>query len=306
MRPFRSTDIEPLARLLQAARAWPPTAAPTPDDIRLRWQRRNVHPDYDVSVLPGPAGELMAFSQNVLFRDGTPRLALEIAVHPDYRCGGIGSALYNIVQAHAESVNVSHLTAPVYSAVVERRPESAEFLERRGFRADHSYWQLRLDHIAEQAQPQWPQGIGVRRFDYGNVDIDAQTWSKLIIEAFGESATAQGVKAQLSEPGVSSNGYFFAVDEATGREIGMSRGRIDSLGGRQIGYIGTVGVLPEYRGRGVAEALIKQTLAYLANQGIESATLFVEDNNMPARRLYDKLGWSPVYKTDHYWKRFGT
>jgi len=104
---------------------------------------------------------------------------------------------------------------------------------------------------------------------------------------------------------VSKEGYFFAMDQSTGREIGTSRGRVDLVAGQQVGYIGTVGVLPEYRGRGIARALVQQTLAYLAGLGLHSATLFVEDHNTPARRLYDKLGWRQVYRTDHYWKRLG-
>jgi ribosomal protein S18 acetylase RimI-like enzyme len=64
-----------------------------------------------------------------------------------------------------------------------------------------------------------------------------------------------------------------------------------------------VGVLPQYRGRGIAKALVQQTLAYLAGLGMHTATLFVEDHNTPARSLYDKLGWREVYKTDHYWKK---
>jgi ribosomal protein S18 acetylase RimI-like enzyme len=206
-----------------------------------------------------------------------------------------------MVQFRAGNAGVSHVTAPVFSPVGVSRRECAGFLERRGFRADHSYWQMRLDNIEAECDPKWPQGIGYRVF--GDPEHDAATWAKLIIEAFGEAATPQGIRAQLAEPGVSKAGYFFAVDRNTGREIGTSRGRIDMVGGKKVGYIGTVGVLPQYRGRGIAEALVKQTLAYLAGIGMHSATLFVEDRNTPARRLYDKLGWRQVYRTDHYWKR---
>jgi mycothiol synthase len=183
------------------------------------------------------------------------------------------------------------------------RQECANFLERRGFRADHSYWQMRLDNIEKEAIPAWPQGIGVRAFS--DIDRDAAIWAQLVVEAFAEAATPQSVRAQLAEPGVRKEGYFFAIDRHTGREIGTSRGRVDMVGGKEMGYIGTVGVLPQYRGRGIAEALVKQTLAYLVVLGMHSATLFVEDRNIAARRLYDKLGWRQIYKTDHYWKRLG-
>jgi mycothiol synthase len=274
---------------------------PAPEDVLLRWDRRGVNPVADVSVLPGENGEFAAFAQTVLFRDGTPRLGFEIGVHPAYRRRGIGSALYSMVTARAKGNGAGHLTAPVYRKDGEDRPESTEFLESRGFSRDHSFWQMRLDRIDNQPPPMWPRGTGFRTFD--RYSTDAVIWASLIVEAFGEPATSQGIRAQLREPGVSPDGYFFALDLTTGEEIGTSRGRIDMLGGVPVGYIGTVGVLPRYRGRGIAKALVAQTLQYLASEGMSSATLFVEDRNTPARRLYEKLGWYPVYRTDHYWKR---
>jgi mycothiol synthase len=303
LRPFEPADITPLARLLWAAHAWPPTAPPAPEEIYQRWKRRNVDPEYNVNVLPGAEGELMAYSQTALFKDGTPRLGFEIAVHPKFRRMGIGSALFDAMHLRAERSNVTHVTAPIYLAVGEETTDGARFLERRGCAADHCHWQMRLDCISDQAKPEWPEGITVRRFGQPGLERDAETWAALIVRCFGEPTTAAGVEAQFREPGVSRDGYFFAVDKRTGREIGTSRARIDKLGGEQIGYIGTVGVLPEYRGRGIAEALLKQTLAYLAGKGMRRATLFVDEQNTPARNLYDKLGWHYVYKVAHYWKR---
>jgi mycothiol synthase len=301
LRPFKDTDIEPLAHLLYVAHAWPPSAPPAPQDILLRWKRRNISPSDDVNVLPSPSGELIGFSQTALFKDGTPRLAFEIGVHPAHRCQGIGSALYEMVLFRAQKADVSHLTAPVFSPAGVARHECSTFLERRGFRADHSYWQMRLDNIGDEPKPAWPDGIGVRAFS--DPDRDSAIWAQLIVEAFGEPATPQDIRTQMAEPGVRKEGYIFAVDKATGREIGTSRGRVDIVGGMQVGYIGTVGVLPQYRGQGIAEALVKQTIAYLATLGMNTATLFVEDRNIAARRLYDKLGWRQVYRTDHYWKK---
>jgi mycothiol synthase len=301
LRPFNESDITALAQLLSDSQAWPPGPPPAPEDILLRWQRRNVHPDFDVNVLPGPAGQLLAFNQTALLKDGTSRLAFEIAVLPSFRGRGIGAALYKLIEVRARNAGVSHLTAPIYCPEGATPEQSERFLTRRGFRADHSYWQMSLDNISAEASPVWPRGIACRVFSDPTRDV--VIWADLIVRAFTEPATAAGVRTQLEEPGVSSDGYFFAVDAATGQEIGTSRGRIDIRGGKQIGYIGTVGVLPEYRGRGIAEALIRQTLGYLASRGMNTATLFVEDRNTAARHLYDKLGWKRVYRTDHYWKR---
>lgn len=301
LRPFAEGDLVPLTRLLWESGAWPPTTPPTTEDLILRWKRRNIDPMYDVQVLDGRDGNLAACVQASLFKDGTPRLSFEIAVHPYYQRQGIGFSLFETVTARAQRAGVHNITAPVYSLTGQVPGDNVLWLQHRNFRREHSYWQLRLDDISRQPQPQWPDGIGVRHIS--DLNRDPAVWADLIIRSFNEHANTAAVLAQLNEPGVSPDGYFFAVDRITGREVGTSRARVDILSGEQVGYIGTVGVLPEYRGRGIAAALLGQTLQYLASKGIDSATLFVEDQNRNARRLYDRLGWRYMYRTDHYWRR---
>lgn len=300
LRPFTQADMGPLARLIWAARACPPTVRPAPADIIIRWQRRNITPQYDVQVLPGDDGELLAFVQVGIFKEGTARLNFEIAVHPDFRGQGIGSALYELVMERAERTQVAQITTPVYTLPGEPSSGAGAWLNERGFHPGHSFWQMRFDKIADIQEPHFPQGISARTFS--DMERDPGIWANLIMNTFGEAASAAGIIAQLSEPGVSREGYFFAIDEATGREVGTSRARIDVVGGEEIGYIGTVGVLPDYRGRGIAGALLGQTLNYLARRGMSSATLFVENSNAAARSLYEKLGWRYVYLTNHYVK----
>jgi mycothiol synthase len=300
LRPFRQDDMEPLARLLWTAQACPPTVPPALSDIIIRWQRRNIDPRNDVQVLPDENGELVAFMQIGVFKDGTPRLNFEIAVRPNYRRQGIGTALYELVMQRAERTSIAQITTPVYTTPGETTGGIGAWLTELGFQPGHSFWQMRLNNIAQAVQPEWPDGVSVRTFSDG--EHDPGIWAGLIMRCFGEVASAAGIIAQLSEPGVSCDGYFFAVDKATGHEIGTSRARIDVVGGDEIGYIGTVGVLPQYRGRGIAAALLGQTLAYLAGQGMSSATLFVENSNTNARNLYEKLGWSYAYLTNHYMK----
>lgn len=304
IRPYTQGDRDALSRLLDGVRAWPPTAPSIHEEVFARWKRRNVQPEDDVSVLPGPMGEPIAYSQASLFKDGTSRLSFEVGVHPDFRRRGIGSTLYKQVEARASALNVQFLTCPLLVAVGESSPECREFLEDRGFRREHSYWQMRIDDIQAQPAPQWPAGVTYRLFGSKDTqEADAERWAELIQQAFEEPASPHTVMLQLSEPGVSPDGYIFAVDPKTGEEIGTSRARIDEIGGRRIGYVGTVGVLPKWRGRGIARALILSTLAYLSAKGMRSAILYVSDTNSAARALYASMGWRAVYRTDHYWKR---
>lgn len=301
LRPYTPEDVSQLRRLLDQARAWPPGAPPTEADMQTRWRRRGVVPENDVNVLPASKGEIIAYSQAARHGQGMPRLGFEIAVLPEFRHEGIGGALYKLVEVRARNLGIAHITSPVFVAPGEVRLDSAGFLERRGFRVESSYVQMRIDDLHRVAPAEWPEGIVCRRF--GNPDLDAPRWAQIIRDSFNEHATADGIVAQLAEEGVSAEGYFFAVDRRTGMEVGTSRARIDHINGEPVGYIGTVGVLPPYRGRGIAAALMRETLGYLAGCGIHCATLFVEKQNTAARNLYDKMGWRQVYRTDRYWKR---
>jgi mycothiol synthase len=300
LRPYAASDLDRLVNLVGVARAWPPATPPNPDDLLARWQRWHVNPEADINILPGPDGDPIAYSRASLVNDPTTRISLEIAVHPEWRNKGIGSALYRLIEERARNLKAPHLTTPVFLGAGESCPQTVSFLQHRGFFQDSSYWQMRIDNLAFQPAPEWPEGFTTRSFQ--NIEQDAERWADLVRIAFREPASGPRVIAQLNEPGASPNGYFFAVEEATGLEVGTSRGRIDISGGKPTGYVGTVGVLSEYRGRGLAQALIWQTIAYLRSQGAEAATLFVEGSNQRAHRLYEWMGWKPVYQTIHYWK----
>lgn len=304
LRPFVEADIDKLAALLESAHAWPPASPPNPEDIRARWARWHVDPAHDINVLSGPAGDLVAYSRATLVSDGATRISMELAVDPEWQGRGIGAALYKLVELRARNLHAAHITTPLFLGFGESRLDPVRFLERRNFYPDSSYWQMRIDDLARRPDPWWPENITVRSFQYG--ERDAERWAELVRLTFRESATGQRVLAQVTEPGSSPEGYFFAVDKTTGLEVGTSRGRIDVQGGQNVGYVGTVGVLPEYRGRGIAQSLVWQTLKYLREQRLESATLFVEANNHNARRLYEWMGWRPVYQTVHYWKNLSS
>jgi mycothiol synthase len=300
LRPFADGDIQELAGLMYEARAWPPPFRPAPEDILARWRRRHIHPHRDVSVLWSPQGRMVAYMLATAWREGMPRMSFELGVHPDFRRRGIGSALLDRVVMQCRREGLHWLTSPVYRLPGEQRHPGAEFLEHRGFSSEHHYWMMMLEDIASQPPPRWPSSITWRHFT--DIGRDAEVWAELVRVIFNEAAPAESYAKQVREPGSDPKGYFFALDASTDTEVGTCRVRIDLMGGRPVGYIGTVGVLPEYRGRGIATALIQHALHYLSGLGIDTATLFVEERNSPARTLYARLGWRDVYRTDHYWR----
>ena len=60
------------------------------------------------------------------------------------------------------------------------------------------------------------------------------------------------------------------------------------------GYIGNMAVLPDFRRRGFADALLQALDAMAADRGLRFLTLEVRAGNLPARRLYEKHGYLPA------------
>ena len=70
--------------------------------------------------------------------------------------------------------------------------------------------------------------------------------------------------------------------------VGTVQGVIDGSG---RGAIQNLGVIPEYRGRGIGRALLSKALAGFASSGASRAMLEVTARNEPAVRMYRDVGF---------------
>jgi ribosomal protein S18 acetylase RimI-like enzyme len=82
---------------------------------------------------------------------------------------------------------------------------------------------------------------------------------------------------------------LFNEDKATGFiSIGKCR---DSDKDCSCGEIGGIYLLPEYRGTGIGSELMKWGLAELKKRNFTRVTLWVLEDNISARRFYEKIGF---------------
>ncbi|MEW6361697.1 MAG: ribosomal protein S18-alanine N-acetyltransferase [Acidobacteriota bacterium] len=66
-------------------------------------------------------------------------------------------------------------------------------------------------------------------------------------------------------------------------------------------HLTTIGVAPEHRRRGLAEMLLKHIEKVLAVKGVSTIVLEVRVSNLPARRLYEKCGYTAVRTISSYY-----
>ncbi|HEY7347036.1 MAG TPA: GNAT family N-acetyltransferase [Ktedonobacterales bacterium] len=68
----------------------------------------------------------------------------------------------------------------------------------------------------------------------------------------------------------------------------------------QVGYIKRVVVHPDYRGHGIAHQLMKTLIAFSRAEGISFLDLHVFEQNLPAIRLYESLGFQEGHREIYY------
>jgi N-acetylglutamate synthase len=103
------------------------------------------------------------------------------------------------------------------------------------------------------------------------------------------AATGQLVLARIGPQA----GYMTATNDSDALGVGMLV--------VERGWAGVfcMAIRPEARRRGVATALLRRGASWAADQGVRKLYLQVEEDNLPALRLYGRLGFHPSHRY-HY------
>jgi ribosomal-protein-alanine N-acetyltransferase len=65
----------------------------------------------------------------------------------------------------------------------------------------------------------------------------------------------------------------------------------------------SIAIAAGHRGRGLSRNLLLTHLGHLAGRGVRIVFLEVEENNQPARRLYERAGFGVVGRRERYYRQ---
>ena len=85
------------------------------------------------------------------------------------------------------------------------------------------------------------------------------------------------------------------------KTIGFAMSRI----GADEAEILSIAIDPRFRGQGLSLSLLLTHLGHLAGRGVKTVFLEVEENNQPARRLYDRAGFAVAGRRERYYRQAG-
>lgn len=95
------------------------------------------------------------------------------------------------------------------------------------------------------------------------------------------------------------NSHLFLTAEAEGKVVGY----VGLMYVLDEGYISNVAVHPDYRRRGIAQALVRALAKRAEAKFLSFVTLEVRESNEGARALYEKCGFKIVGRRKNYYEK---
>jgi mycothiol synthase len=225
--------------------------------------------------------------------------AAELVIHPDYRGRGLGLTLARALLAEAAP-------QPLRVWAHGDLPAADALAGRAGFARIRSLWTMQRPLTDPLPDPVFPAGVALRTFSAG---ADEAAWLDLNRKAFASHPeqgawTAEDLSLRERESWFDPAGFFLA--ERSGKLAGFHWTKIhtpaenenpaglshESTGQAGIGEVYVVGVDPAEQGSGLGRALTLAGLHYLRSRGLPSVMLYVDEDNRPAIRLYESLGFA--------------
>lgn len=224
-------------------------------------------------------------------------LSGELVIHPGHRRQGLGLALVRELTAEAGG-------HPIQLWAHGDLPAAARLARAAGFDRFGALWQMRRSLRDPLGQPSFPAGHALRTFRPGR---DEEEWLDLNARAFAAHPeqgawTRHDLELREREPWFDQGGFFIAERNGTmtGFHWTKVHGPADAPGG--LGEVYVVGVDPGERGTGLGRALTLAGLHYLRDRGLPEAMLYVDEDNVPAIRLYQALGFTR-WRTDAVYRQ---
>lgn len=304
-RPIGRDDLPAVATLYAAAAAHDDN----PERMSLEtlqdyWDAARSRPEVDTLVARDEAGRAAAVAWSGCNRAVTERRGVHLGgvVRPDRRGEGVGRAVlrWELDHAHAwdhatREEGFGPLVLRLYAPVGQ--DDVRDLAQRHGLELERYFFEM--SRPLEPLPALTPiEGISLVDWDparssevhrvldlafgdhWGHVDRTEEMW--------GETLTSHAFRPAWT---------VLAIDEATeivvGAAISCAYEQDWEVEGVREGYTDEVGVLRSHRGRGIASALLVESMRRFAGAGLDTAGLGVDAANPSgALRLYEGLGYA--------------
>ena len=295
VRPARRDDAEAITEMfVEQETLMNGDPESTVEDLYDDWSTPGFEMERDTWVIS--SGEEVA-GYVVLVKRIPPDIFVAYGgVRPSHHGNGLGTFLFEAVERRA--VEIAGGPASVRQWIDAKDEAAIAIVTRRGYSFVRRFWRMDVSLDRAPAEVSDPAGITIRAFEKGR---DERTAHDVLEKAFTEH---WGYTPRTYEESATARweAEWFRADLSLVAEAGGEMVAVCINGPRlDDGYVEDIGVLPEWRGRGIAEALLRRSFSIFGELGFKRASLNVDsDNSTGAMRLYERVGMKPGTCYDVY------
>lgn len=307
--PFERDELPAIARFYTACETFDHNPERTSlSQLQEFWDSPRSVPSQDTLVAYDAHGAVIATAWAGCNRAVTEQRGVYLggAVLPSRRGEGIGRRVLEWEIAHGRQWDAQSrepgygpLTMRLYAPV--EQADVRDLAERHGLPVERYFFEMArpLDGAVDVRVP-----AGIRLVDWD--PARSAEVHDVINTAFRDhwghaDSTDQMWQEQVASATFRPHWSVLAIDESTGAVIGAALNAAyeqDWTDTHREGYTDELGVLRSHRGRGVASALLLESMRRFAADGMDEATLGVDAANPTgALRLYESLGYKRTSST---------
>lgn len=227
-------------------------------------------------------------------------------VDPEWQGKGIGTGLLGwlesrTLQRFAEDAGAAAPRLRLY--MEQQHIHQASLFEGRGYRIVRYYNEMHRPLDADFPEPELDDALELVDFGPGLHEAVRLAHNEAFRDHWGsEPRDEEAWGFVVNDPRARPDLSGVVVETASGRVAGyqIASHDADSAADRGFkeGYTDLLGVRPEFRGRGIAQALLADAMRRFAAAGMDKASLDVDaENPTGALALYTKMGYVAVNRS---------
>lgn len=231
------------------------------------------------------------------------------AVDPQWQRRGVGSALLRWLEARtrqrfAEDGSVQGSDTPAQPRlrifIEQKQQHQCALLEESGYEVVRYYNEMHRPLSAPLPEAPLADGLEFVPMEPGLSESLRLAHNQVFADHWGseprdEESWGFVVNDPLARPDLSAVVRESSTGEVVGYQLASHDPETAVTRGFTEGYTDLLGVRREFRGRGIAQALLADAMRRFAAAGMDLASLDVDsDNPTGAMALYRKMGYAPV------------
>jgi mycothiol synthase len=198
--------------------------------------------------------------------------------------------LFELIQNHIQTGDC------LYAFVKEEQTLLQKALQHAGFGIERYVFVLERDHLTIEPSS-FPDDYSLKTFSFGqDEDVFCQVRNAGFKQLLGFTPMSPETAANMKEWDDYLEGGVFLLYHKS-EPIGVVRTGKDFYNNHHYATVNTLAIIPEYQGKGLGRQLLRSSVRYGNEKGLEKGFLCVNADNAQASKLYEQEGF---YKTESF------